>query len=150
MLEEKIYNDYIKALKAKHKHKVQFLSFLRAELKNKAIELKKETLEDGSAIDVLKKQKKRLLDAKEQFEKSKRKDLLDELNTEIAIIDEYLPESLPIEKIQNIVDEVIRDLVSPSMKDMGRVMKLCLEKLQGKAEAREVSQIVKERLSNPS
>ena len=72
MLEDKIYNDYKEALKARQKQRSEFLSFLRAGLKNQAIELKAEKLEDKEAVAVLKKQKKCLLDAKEQIEKSMR------------------------------------------------------------------------------
>ena len=54
MLEEKIYQDYIRAFKAKEKQKAQFLSLVRSELKNRAISLRKEKLDDQEVLDVLK------------------------------------------------------------------------------------------------
>lgn len=148
MLEEKIYADYVRALKAKEKDKAQFLSFLRAELKNQAINLKKEILDDVQVIDVLKKQKKKLLDSKEQIEKSTRQDLLIQVNSEIAVLEGYLPQSLPKEEIVKIIEEAVLELGASSIKDMGKVMKLSLEKLAGRADSKEVSQIVKDKLSN--
>jgi uncharacterized protein YqeY len=147
MLEDKIYNDYVRAMKAKEKEKSAFLSFLRAELKNQAINLKKDKLEDKEAIEVLKKQKKKLLDSKEQIEKADRSELLAQVKAEIALIEGYLPASLPKEEIEKIIDEVIAEAGASSMKDMGKVMKLSLEKLSGRADSKDVSQIVKTRLS---
>ncbi|MFC1514731.1 GatB/YqeY domain-containing protein [Candidatus Omnitrophota bacterium] len=147
MLEEKIYNDYKQALKGRQKQRSEFLSFLRADLKNQAIELKVATLEDNDVISVFKKQKKRLLDAKEQIEKSQRPDLLDQVKAELVIIDEYLPAALPREEVEKVIAEVIAETQASSMKDMGKVMKLSLEKLAGRADSKEVSQITKEKLS---
>ena len=147
MLEEKIYADYVKAMKAKEKEKSAFLSFLRADLKNQAISLKKDKLEDKEAIDVLKKQKKKLLDSQEQMEKSDRVELLEQVKAEIAIVQGYLPETLPQEEVAKVISEVIAEAGASSMNDMGRVMKLSLEKLSGRADSKDVSQIVKAKLS---
>lgn len=150
MLEDKIYQDYVTALKAKEKEKAQFLSFLRADLKNMAKSLKKDKLDDDQALGVLKKQKKRLLESKEFIEKSQREDLLKKVNLEISIVDGYLPQPLAKEEVIKVVDEVIAKIGASSMKDMGAVMKQALEKLGQRAEAKEVSQIVKSKLSAPS
>ena len=147
MLEDKIYSDYKEALKGRHRQRADFLSFIRAELKNQAINLKTEKLEDKDVIDVLKRQKKRLLDAKEQFAKSDRSDLLEQVNAEIALLEGYLPAALPKEQVERIIDEAIAELDASSMKDMGKVMKLCLERLAGRADSKQVSQITKDKLS---
>jgi len=150
MLEDKIYKDYIQALKSRDKEKVQFLSFLRAELKNHAKSLKKEKLEDSLALDILKKQKKRLLESKEFIDKSDREDLIKKAENEIAVIDGYLPQPLPRQEVVKIIDEVISEIGAFSMKDMGKVMKLALERLASRADSKEVSGIVKGKLSVPS
>jgi len=147
MLEDDIYKDYVHALKSKDKDKVKFLSFIRAGLKNRGIELKKDKLEDSEALSVLKKEKKSLLDSKEIIEKSGRKDQLEQINSEINIINAYLPEPLSNEKMVKFIDESISETGAVSLKDMGKVMKLSLEKMSNRAEAREVSRIVKEKLS---
>ena len=147
MLEEKIYKDYVEALKAKNKHKTEFLSLIRAELKNQAINLKKEKLEDDETMAVLKKQQKRLQDAKESIASSNREDLIADIEKELAIVSEYLPQPISEEELAKIVDEVITQTEASSMKDMGRVMKEVLAKVGVGADSKTVSQLVKTRLS---
>jgi len=148
MLEEKIYKDYLKALKAKDKHKIDFLSLIRAELKNRAIDLKKEKLDDPEVLAVLKKQQKRLQDAKESIASSSRKDLLADIERELAIVNEYLPQPLSPEELSQMITEVITETGASSMKDMGRVMKEALAKVGARADSKSVSQLVKEKLSS--
>ncbi len=148
MLEERIYKDYLTALKNREKHTADFLSFIRAELKNFAIDLRKEKLEDLEVIKVLKKQKKRLQETKENILKSERKELLKTIEEEIAILDRYLPRPLKDGEVEAIVEEVIKDIGATSLKDMGKVMKEVLAKVAERAEAKKVSEIVKRKLSS--
>ncbi len=147
MLEEKIYKDYIKALKTHNKHKADFLSFIRAEIKNKAISLKKDKLDDSEIISVLNKQKKRLKETKESI-LFKREELIEEVEKELAILEEYLPQPMSEEEICNIVDEVISELGVCSIKEMGKVMKEAMSRVAFRASGERVSKIVKKRLSS--
>lgn len=147
MLHEQIYKDYVQAMKARDKKRSEFLSYIRGELKNVAIDLKKDNLEDNEVLTVLNKQKKRLSDAKAEYEKSNRTDLIDDLNQELRLLSEYLPEQLSEEKVNSIVDEVIAETSASSMKDMGMVMKQVLAKVGVSADAKLVSAMVKEKLS---
>lgn len=148
MIEDKIYKDYVEALKSKDKHKAGFLSFIRAELKNVAIDLKKEKLDDDEALAVLKKQKKRLEDSKESIAKSERQDLLQNLDKELEILDQYLPKPLEESELIAIIDEVISSIGASSMKDMGRVMKEVIARVGVRADSRKVSELVKQKLSS--
>jgi uncharacterized protein YqeY len=148
MLEEKIHNDYIAALKNKDKHKSSFLSFIRADLKNKAIDLKKEKLDDEEVLLVLQKQKKRLEDTKESIERSGRTELLEEVNREFSILSEYLPKALSESELIAIIDEVITSTNASSMKDMGAVMKEVRTRVGARAEAKKVSELVKQKLTS--
>ncbi len=147
MLEERIHSDYIAALKSKNKHKSGFLSFIRADLKNKAIELKKEKLDDDEVLLVLQKQKKRLEDTKESIEKSGRTELLQEVNIEFSILAEYLPKALSENELVTIIDEVISSTGASSMKDMGAVMKEVRSRAGARADAKKVSELVKQKLT---
>ena len=149
MLEEKIYQDYVAALKAKHKEKSVFLSFVRADLKNKAIELNKYKLSDEEAVAVLKKLQKRLLDTKESIAQSQRADLIENTNREIALLENYLPAALSDEELLKIIGAVIAECGACSMKDMGKVMKEVTAKAGAGADAKKISQIVKEKLTTP-
>lgn len=148
LLEDKIYKDYVGALKARDKSKSDFLSFIRAELKNKAISLKKEKLDDAEVIGVLNKQKKRLEETKESISSSSRKELIENVNNELAVLEKYLPEPLDDESILKIIEESILEIGASSIKDMGKVMKQVLAKTSGKADSRKISEIVRQKLSS--
>ena len=148
MLEDKIYKDYVDALKSKDKNTADFLSFVRADLKNAAIDLKKEKLDDDEALTVLKKQKKRLQDSKESISASGRQDLLQNLEKELKILDSYLPSPLEESELIAIIDEVISAAGASSLKDMGRVMKEVLAKVGVRADSKKVSELVKNKLSS--
>ena len=147
LLEDKIYKDYVDALKARDKPRTDFLSFIRAELKNKAISLKKERLNDAEVVGVLNKQKKHLEETKDSISSSSRKELIDSVNNELAVLEKYLPQSLDEADVINIIDEVIAELGAASMKDMGKVMKQVLEKISGRADSQRISEIVRQKLS---
>ena len=147
MLEEKIYQDYLEALKAKNRQKIDFLSFVRAEFKNIAIDLKKDKLSDEEVLAILKKEQKRLEDNRSSFNDSGRKDLLQGLEFELAILAQYLPKPLGDEELLGIIKEIIAQQGASSMKDMGKVMKKVLEKVGLEANAKQVSALVKAELT---
>jgi len=149
MLEDKIYQDFISARKAKDQVKASFLGVIRAELKNKAIELKKDKLEDEEVLAVLKKQQKRLFDTKESISQSQRADLIEATNQEITVLEQYLPKPLDEAELIKIIDAVISETGAASMKDMGRVMKEVITQVGVRADSKKVSQLVKERLTTP-
>jgi len=146
MLEDKIYQDYTQALRAKDRQRRDFLSLIRADIKNQAINLKKDKLEDDEVLAVLKKAQKNLQDAKESIVKSGRTDLLEGLEKESAILSEYLPKPLEEAQILEIVNAVISELSASSMKDMGKVMKEVLVRVGVRADSKMVSNLVKEKL----
>lgn len=147
MLEDKIYQDYTQALRAKDRSKIDFLSLIRADIKNQAINLRKGKLEDGEILAVLKKAQKKLQDAKEIIAKSGRTDLLEGLEKELAILAAYLPKPLEEDKILVIISTVINELSASSIKDMGKVMKEVLARVGVRADSKKVSSLVKEKLS---
>ena len=146
MLEDKIYQDYTQALKAKERQKIDFLSLIRADIKNQAINLKKDKLEDNETLAVLKKSQKKLQDAKESIIKSGRAELLQDLEKEIAILAEYLPKPLEDTQLLKIVTAVISELGASTMKDMGKVMKEVLTRVGVRGDSKKVSSLVKEKL----
>ena len=147
MLEEKILNDYKEGLKNKDAVKSSTLSFLRAELKNVAIDKRKETLDDADVISVVKKQIKQHQDSVEQFQKGNRQDLAEKEAKELEILKSYLPRQLSAEEIKKIIEEVIASTGAQGPKDMGRVMKEAMAKAGQAADGKTVSDLVKERLT---
>ncbi|MCF7907707.1 MAG: GatB/YqeY domain-containing protein [Candidatus Omnitrophica bacterium] len=147
MLEEKIYQDFIAARKAKEKVSSDLLGIIRSELKNKAIDLKKDKVDDTEGLTGLKKQQKRLLDTKKSIAQSQRNDLIANTNQEIALLEKYLPKPLADDELIKIIEIAISDANASSIKDMGRVMKEVIAKVGVRADSKKVSQIVKEKLS---
>jgi len=149
MLEEKIFNDYKEALKAKDSLKSSVLSFLRAEMMNTALSKKKDKLEDIDAIAVIKKQIKARQDSIEQFTKGGRQDLADKEIKELEILKNYLPPQMPEEEVKKIIEEIILAAGATSMKDMGKVMKEAAERIGTAADGKLISELVRQKLSNP-
>jgi len=147
MLEEKILNDYKEAMKNKDTIKSLALSFLRSEMMNVAIDKRKKNLDDSEITSVIKKQIKQRQDSIEQFEKGNRLDLAEKEKKELLILKAYLPEQLSPEAVKDVVKEVITAVGAQGMKDMGKVMKEVTTKLEGKADGKAVSDIVKQLLS---
>jgi uncharacterized protein YqeY len=150
MLEDKILNDYKEAMKSKDAVKVSTLSFLRAAMKNLGIEKKKDKLEDGDAIAVVKKQIKQRQDSIEQFKKGNRPDLAAKEEKELEILKVYLPEELSAVEVKKIIEEIIAATGASGVKDMGKVMKEVMAKTAHRADGKLVSDLVKERLTRPA
>jgi uncharacterized protein YqeY len=147
MLEEQIGKDYVQAMKNRDSVRSSTISFLRAQLKNVRIEKRVDALEDGDVLAVIKKQIKQRQDSIEQYEKGGRADLVEKENAELVILKGYLPQEMPEAELMAVIREVIQATGAASMKDMGRVMKVVGAKVQGKADNRAVSDLVKKALT---
>ena len=142
---EQLNKDMIDAMKAKDKDRLTVIRMVKAALKQEQIDHKKE-INDDLLIDVVNKQIKMRKDSITEFEKGGRKDLVDKTQAEIDILMKYLPEQLSHDEVKKIIDEVFAEVKPSSVKDMGKVMKEATAKLKGKADMKEVSTIVKEKL----
>ena len=146
MLKEKLLEDMKESMKEKNVLRKNVIQMVRAAIlqveKDKKIELN-----DEQIIEIIAKESKKRKDSLPDYEKSGRQDLIDQVNGEIAILAEYLPKPLSKEKIEKIVEEVIKEVGATSMKDMGMVMKLAKEKIGAAADGKTINEIVKEKLA---
>ena len=142
---EKLDKDMIEAMKAKDKEKLTVIRMVKASLKQVQIDHKKE-INDDLLIDVVNKQIKMRKDSITEFEKGNRADLVEKTQNEIDILMDYLPEQLSSEEVIKVIDEIFAEVKPESQKDMGKVMKEAQAKLKGKADMKEVSTIIRERL----
>lgn len=142
---EQLNKDMIDAMKAKDKDRLTVIRMVKAALKQEQIDHKKE-INDDLLIDVVNKQIKMRKDSITEFEKGGRKDLVDKTQAEIDVLMKYLPEQLSHDEVKKIIDEVFAEVKPSSVKDMSKVMKEATAKLKGKADMKEVSTIVKEKL----
>ena len=147
LLEEKIMNDYKQAMKDKDALKASALSFLRSQLKYAMIDKKLDKLPDGDVIAVIKKQVKQRLDSIEQFEKGNRADLAQKEKAEAEILKNYLPREMSREELKGLMEKTVQETGAKSIKDMGAVMKVLLERLAGRCDNKLVSDLVRERLN---
>ena len=142
---EKLDKDMIEAMKAKDKEKLTVIRMVKASLKQEQIDHKKE-INDDLLIDVVNKQIKMRKDSITEFEKGNRADLVEKTQNEIDILMDYLPEQLSSEEVIKVIDGIFAEVKPESQKDMGKVMKEAQAKLKGKADMKEVSTIIRERL----
>ena len=147
MLEEKISKDYVQAMKDRDSTMSSTLNFLRAQIKNVRIDKRLEKVEDPEVVAVIKKQIKQRQDSIEQYKLGARQDLVDKETQELEILKRYLPSELSEAEIAGIVSNVIKETHASSIKDMGKVMKIVLEKTAGQADNKTISEIVKQKLS---
>ena len=147
MLDQKINQDYVTAMKARDQVRSATLNFLRAQIKNVRIEKREETVSDADVIGVIKKQIKQRQDSIEQYTNGGRQDLADKETAELNILKEYLPKELSEEHIKAIIAETLNESQATSVKDMGKVMKGVMDKLAGNADNKKVSDLVKQALA---
>jgi uncharacterized protein len=150
MLEEKIFNDFKEAMKARDTLKTSVLSFLRADILNQATAKKKDKLDDAEVITVIKKQIKQRQDSIEQFTNGGRLEAAEKEKKESEMLKIYLPPELSAEQIKSLIEEAVLSTGASGIKDMGRLMKELTAKIAGGADGKLVSDLVRQRLSTPS
>lgn len=145
-MNNKIAEDLKEAMKNGDKFKLSVLRMLKSALQLESIN-KKHDLTDEEVVAVIKKQVKTRKDSAAEYEKYNKKDEVENLTKEIAILNNYLPAEMSEEEIIKIIAEVFNEINPTGMKDMGRVMKELNAKITN-ADMSLVSSIVKEKLES--
>src|SRR6201981_4131060 len=126
---DQIQQEITGAMKARDEARLSTLRMVKTALKNKEVE-KMAPLDDKEEQQVLSTLIKQRKDSIEQFQKGGRQELADKEAAESTIIEEYLTMELGAEDIVSAVKATIAEMGSPTMKDMGTVMKNVMAKLQ--------------------
>ena len=146
MLKERLMADLKDAMKEKDVLKKNVVQMIRAAIlqveKDKQIEL-----EENQIVEIIAKESKKRKDSLEDYEKSERQDLIEQIKAEIEIISAYLPKQLTKEEITDIIKEVINETGATSIKDMGKVMKSAKEKIGAAADGKTINEVVRELLN---
>ena len=147
-LSKKIEEDLKLAMKSGEQLKVSVLRMTQAAIHNKEIQLlKKEIgLSDQEVTEVLESEVKKRKDAATEFEKAGRLELAQKEKAEAGILSTYLPTQMPDEDLERILKEGIREVAASSQKDFGRVMKVAMPILKGKASGDRISAMLKKLL----
>lgn len=146
-LVENLGKDIVTAMKEKDSLKLSVLRMVKGALQLEHINNKKE-LDDDLFIDVVSKQIKQRNESLEEFTKANRNDLAEKVESEIEILKTYLPKQLSKEEVEQIIEESFAKVKPQSAKDMGLIMKEVTPLLKGKADMKEVSNIIKEKLAS--
>lgn len=142
MLLDQIQSDLASAQKARDQVKVNCLRFLLGAAFNLQIEKGKDyALTDNDLISVLQKQVKTHNESTEMFKTAGREDLVTREQSELAILQSYLPEQMGEADIRKKIEEIRKK--NPAA-DFGTMMKLAMEQLKGKADGAVVSRLLKE------
>ncbi len=145
-LRDKIINDLTAAMKAKDANRLSVLRMVKANLMNRQIE-KGGDLTDEEVTKALQSLVKQRRDSIEQYENAGRMELAEKEKSELAVMEDYLPQAASVEEIEKAVSDAIRETGASSMKEMGAVMKAAQARLAGKAaDGRVVSETVKVKL----
>ncbi len=122
------------------------LRFTLAALQNAEIAAREE-LDEAAAMAVLAKEAKQRRDSIEEFRKADRQDLVTKEEAELAVLSPYLPVQLSREEIAEAAREAIEEAGATGPQEMGKVMSLLMPRLRGRADGRQVSEVVQELLA---
>lgn len=143
---DKLKQDMVNSMKEKDKERLTVIRMVKAAVDKERIDKKIEVTDDVF-LTVLEREVKSRKDSRDEFEKASRSDLVENIEKELKILEEYLPEQLEKEEVLNIIDAAINELSASSMKDMKRVMDIVTPKVRARYDMKEVSTLIKEKLS---
>lgn len=147
MLKEKLLEDLKESMKEKNVIRKNVVQMVRAAIlqieKDKKIEVS-----DSQIVEIIAKEAKKRKDALEDYQKSGREDLIEQMNQEIKILNEYLPKQLTEEELTQKMQEIITELGATSIKDIGAVMKKAKETIGVAANGKAINEVAKKILNN--
>jgi hypothetical protein len=122
------------------------LSLILASLRSAEKELQR-PLSDDEELQVLQRERKRRLEAAEAYEQAGREEQADAEEFELDVLEEFMPDPLDEDELEEIIDDVIAEVGATSLRDLGRVMADVMPQVSGRADGSTVSQVVREKLA---
>lgn len=141
-LEQQIVEDLKEAMRAKDELRTSCLRMVKTAIKNKQIE-KGDSLDDQEIQLVISSLVKKTKQSIQEFRKGGREDLAVKEEKELNVLYGYLPEQLDRGEIEKVLRDIIAELSITSPKDLGKVMKVAMTRMAGKAQGKEVNEIAK-------
>ncbi|MHB8481595.1 MAG: GatB/YqeY domain-containing protein [Nitrospiria bacterium] len=147
-LKNRLNEEMKAAMKSGETLKLSVIRMLRSAIKNKEIDRGKGSeLSDAEVTEVIVSAVKQRNDAIEQFSIGKRDDLVAKEKDEIQILHSFLPRPYTEEEVKALILKAISETGAAGIKDMGKVMKVLVPQIIGRADSAAVSKMVKERLT---
>ncbi len=145
-LKDKINSEMVAAAKAKDALKLGAIRMIKTTLHNREIDAKRE-LNEAEILQALSAIVKQRKDSIEQFKAGKRQDLVEKEEYELAVVQAFMPQQMSAEEVEAEVVKAISEAGATSVKDMGKVMKVLMPRIAGKADGKLVSDTVKAKLA---
>jgi uncharacterized protein YqeY len=142
---ERVQSDIAAAMKAGERERVGALRLVSSELQKAHKESAAGT--EADEVAVLQRERKRRIEAATAYREAGREDLAAAEESEAELIDVYLPAQLSDDELHAIVGDVVAETGAASPKEMGRVMSMVMPRVQGRADGKRVSALVKEKLT---
>ena len=143
---EEIEEQLQDAMRERDAERRDALRLILSSLRGAEKELQRE-LSEEEELQVLQRERKRRLEAAEAFRAGDRQGQAEKEEAELAVLEEFMPEPLSEEELEEIVDDVIAEVGATSMRDIGRVMADVMPQVAGRADGSAVSQLVREKLA---
>ncbi|WP_125981176.1 GatB/YqeY domain-containing protein [Loigolactobacillus iwatensis] len=134
------------AMKARDKETLATVRMLKAAVVNEQVKLGHD-LNDQEGLAILATELKQRKESLTEFKKANREDLVTPLLQEIKIVEHYLPQPLSEEEVSQLVQQVIEQVGATSTKDFGKVMKVLMPQVKGRADGAVVNKLVKAALT---
>ena len=144
-LSEQIVSDMKEAMKARDKVRLNTVRMIKSALMNEKIKAGHD-LTSEEELTVLSREKKQREESIDEFTKADRKDLADETKQELAIVESYLPKQMTEEELNQAVSSAIAEVNAQGKSDFGKVMKVLMPKIKGKADGKAASNAVRKQL----
>lgn len=145
--QNQIEKDFKDALRAGDELRKRTLRLVLSSIKLVEVD-KGESLEEGEVLAILQKEIKSRRESIADAEKAGRQDLIAETEEEISVLEGYLPQTLTQDEINSLAKEAIAEVGAESPKEMGKVMKVLMPRVQGRADGSVVSQTVRQLLTD--
>jgi hypothetical protein len=144
-LHERLNEAMKEAMRARDSLRLNAIRLIRTAIKNREIDERK-SLNDQEIIAVLSMLVKQRRESVQMYRENNRPDLADKEEQELAVVQEFLPTQLTAAEIEAIIEEAVVATGAASIKEMGLVMKAVTARTTGRADGRQVSELVRARL----
>ncbi|MGD9676811.1 MAG: GatB/YqeY domain-containing protein [Vulcanibacillus sp.] len=142
----RLTEDMKQAMKNKDKFKLSVIRMVISSIKYAEIE-KKSSLTDDQIIDVLTRELKQRRDSLHEFEKADRVDLIEQVKSEIVILQDYLPEQLSEDELKKVIQDTVYEIGAKTKSEIGTVMAAVMPKVKGRADGKLINKLVQELLT---
>ncbi len=146
-LKQKLTDDLKQAMRGGDKIRRSVIRLVMAAIKNTEI-ARQATLEDADILGIIAKEARQRRESIEAFKQGDRQDLVAQEETELAVLNQYLPQQMTREEIVQAARRIIKEVGAEGPGDKGKVMPKLIAELKGKADGREINAVVTELLTS--